>query len=282
MNTKLKVLSVLGVLGALSLASASSYAGLIDAWNLDLSKLNGKVLSNLAVIGGATDTLAVDHLNVVGMSVISQTVVGGVAKGNPFTEKGSLQLNTATPEGGGGTSNLNFGTGLDGFIQFVGLAGTLNLDGTVTFTPGSGTVKLWVEDDNDLDSATGGVLELVKYNIDAPSGGSNLDFFGGANANATVDITAHVISVGVAGLFEKGGTDLTTLTLHLVNTGSLLVSIDNSGVLPNPVTGSGTSVITVQNNGQYNLMPEPGSLFLSGLALTVAGLITRRKRANGS
>jgi hypothetical protein len=286
-----------GAVAAITALSVQPAAALVilDEWDLNVATINDE-----GVFNNFTSKLDIDHINVVGSeTVILQDVSGGSALGEAFIESGILQWTTTSPEGGGAATGFGLSlvenavvAGVDQaatiYVQFVGLTGILELDGSITFDQFSGTIKLFADSDFDLDPTTGTVQELAEFQIIDPSGGSDLDFFGGAGLNATVDITLELLSVIDADLFvDKDGNNLDelTLTFHLVNVDSLL----DPNVVPNPdnsgvVNGEGVSLIFVQNNGQWNLaeIPEPSTTALLGFGLIALAFFTNRRRRRGA
>jgi len=249
-----------------------------DAWQLNLSVANG-----LNGYAGLSDATNIDHLNVTGKALVEQEVVGGVALGQSFVDTGYLQFDSYLQESAAISSNFSLGHASALYLTYDGLTGTLNGDGSLSFDPGAGTVKLWLEDDVDADPTTSlghhGALELAEFAIRNPSGGSGLDFFGGTAANSTVDITLEMVS-SIAGLFaDENGVQFPTVSFAgLINVDSLLDPNFN----PNPDTsgvdqfGNGTALIYVQNGGQFNI-PEPGTLAIMGLGLL--GLVAARRNS---
>jgi hypothetical protein len=108
----------------------------------------------------------------------------------------------------------NGGKGNRVYFKFTNLTGIFNANGTITFNPSSG-VTLYSEDDKDFNPATGNVKTLATFNLISPSGGSNVNFFGGADPTGTINVTL-VETSGIAGLFtdsSNGSTPTSHFTL---------------------------------------------------------------------
>lgn len=274
MNGKISAFSI--AVALLFGAPAANAVAVLNSWNLNLSLLGV----------GASDATNIDYIDVTGKATVYQNVVGGVALGQSFTEDGYLQMPTYHKEGSALTTNMGLGSYSELFLLYTGLTGTLNGDGSVTFDPYGGTVQLVLGQDGNT-TVDPGDLVLANFDVIAPSGGSDLNFYGGAGANATVDVTLDLLNT-------YNNLDLFTdqfnnpidpgFFLHLVNVNSLLdpnfsPNPDNSGIDAN---GNGVSIIHVQNAGQYNIarVPEPGVLALLATGLLgLVGTVGKRRRS---
>src|SRR5215475_3260899 len=132
---KLLAAGAIAAVAAVCSQPASAAVVLQDAWNFNLSAVNAAF----------TDSTNIDHINFVGGSVINQTVAGGSALNQPFNESGNLQWNTVSHEGGGPTTNIGTTGNNIVYVQFTGLTGTLNGDGSITFDPNVGTISLFLD-----------------------------------------------------------------------------------------------------------------------------------------
>lgn len=284
MFTLKKSISALALAGAAALVSGqASAATVLDAWNLNLSAVNGSVGNNAIAYAGLVNATKIDHIVVNGGATVDQNVLFGSTAGQSFTDTGYLALTQYRKEGSVFPTGFGLGTASALYLTYDGLTGIMNADDTITFNPGVGTIKLWLTQDADITFGNGGnELELASFAIAAPSGGSDLDFYGGTSGTSTVDVTLQLLSSIAPNLYtDKDGNNLGVMKLHLINVNSLLDPNYN----PNPdvsgVDGTGTGVVKIRvlNAGQYNI-PEPASVALMGLGLlAMGGIAARRKSA---
>jgi len=261
----------------------------LESWNFNLTVANGLSWDNgKGTIAGLTDATLIDRISLQGGSTIHQNLLAGSPFGQTFTDTGQIFLTDYFKEPGTKftpPSFFNLPGAYNMYFKFTALTGTFNPDSTISFDPASGKVSLIL--DNGLTGGADRFKDLADFDLIAPSGGTNLDFTGGANDNGHVDVTLSEVGPLIAGLYTGGGATDGPPTLHLVDVDALLDG-------PRHFTGPGCSgsvdgptctlvTFDVTNGGQYNLahpaVPEPGTLSLLGAGLLFLGFGKRRRKA---
>jgi len=270
-NMKQVLMATVTAVGLFAASTSAQAVQVLNGWNLNLSVADAL----------ATDLTNINFINISGSSTVVQNVLGGSTAGQSFTDSGFFQMSTYRKELQLTNTNVSTGPNFAALIfRFDGLTGTIDASGDITFNPGSGTIRLFLDTTGDT-LFNGTDVELATFALIAPSGGSNLDFFGGVSGTSTVDVTLEQLT-GIAGLFtDSADNELSlTQTLHL---GNVNASLDPD-VSPNPnnvidENGDGTSTIAVNNGGQYNVaVPEPTTLALLGASMIGLGIVRRKRK----
>lgn len=270
--------------------------------------------------GVTTPPAPVSEIALNGASYVEQDFSGGSQAGQNFVDSGFLQLFApVTPAGDvldstlSGVSSL-VGTNDQGgqnyvYIEFVSLTGEVNaLGDAFTFDTGvaqGGTIRLVVDDDdgvttpNDASNGTARAPSFDGYCLDAAcsttdqsaivlaefqlvpvSGGTDLQFSGGAFVNGNIGVTLIESTVLNPGLFVDalGNPFDQTMLIRFVNGDATNFASDLTGV----VAGDGTANFNIGNSASLTVaIPEPLTIGMVGVGLGLifgVGASTRRKR----
>jgi hypothetical protein len=257
----------------------------------------------------ATQTQINEFLDITGPSYVRTSVPDG--GGNfSFTESGAL---TTVNHDGGAVYAGNF-TAANEITALFQVNGTAQLNGALTFT--SGTINVYSQlgtknfATNTLAVAPAGTIfygandGTLIGTFDVLFGDGTINASGIPNGQETIVARATFLAPGywidpngVTSLVGSPTGDLfgfaTTNASRTVNATAPVISniigafagvagYTNPGCLPGTCTaasptGAGTGSFTISNNGQFRLVPEPGSVAITGLALALMGVFGRRR-----
>lgn len=262
--------TVLMVILAVVMMVGQANAG--TTFNLDLD----------AAIAGTGTYTNIDRIIFSGSSTVNQSFGGdGIFNdGDTFTEMSLLRTLTYF-EAPGAPGDLQafslgayrmylYGTGLSGSVYNVTGTGPSTWSFLYSFTPGVGSLGLFL--DTDTNPLNGTSATLATFTIKAPSGGQGpAGFLGGAGVNGTTDITAIFATV-FPGVFETlAGADFGDFdaVLGLLNTHNTV-----TGLTP---TADGFEAQITSNGEMRAVVPEPSTIILLGAGLFGVGIFARKR-----
>jgi hypothetical protein len=251
-----------------------------------------------------TRTQINEFLDITGPSYVRTSVPDG--GGNfTFTESGAL---TTTAHDGGAVYAGGF-TNTSEITALFQVTGNATLGGALTFTGGTINVYSQVGTKNFASNTLPGTIYgandgtlIGTFNV--VSGDGTIGITGIPNGQETIVAQATFLAPGYW-ISPDGVSDLsgapagelfgfaTTNASRTVNASATVISniigafagvagYTNPGCLPGTCTaasptGAGTGSFTISNNGQFRLIPEPGSVAITGLALALMGVFARRR-----
>jgi hypothetical protein len=288
MNIFKKLVLTAGV--AVAFASGASAETVLNNWYFNPT----------GVGGAAAGQIVHERLDVTGDAFIQLTPTGGT--GFDFVEHAVFR----SPYADNGAEVSSFGGTFGRYITATFEAtGSGNFSGAFTFA--TGTINLYSNTADSFNSTAGyyganqGTL-IATFSVLA-GGGGLVDGSGNPTGNGQITVNAKATTPGgmtPGYFFNPNGTDMTnqdmlSFAFTNANGSSFLtdrlvdeVACQFSG-FAGPGCGAGTyanspgQYFFVSNNGQFklaNVVPEPGSLALFGIALLGAGVVSRKRAAN--
>jgi hypothetical protein len=246
----------------------------------------------------ATKTQINEFLDIIGPSYVQTSVPDG--SGNfTFTEFGAL---TTTAHDGGDVYAGSF-TNTSEITALFQVSGSATLNGDLIFSSGTINVYSQVGTKNFASSTIpafvyGANDGTLIGTFDVLFGDGTIDASGIPNGQETIvaratflaagywidpDGTTSMVGSPTGNLFGFATTNASRTQNAAANIISDIIGdfagvagYTNPGCLPG-LCADGTGSFTISNNGQFRLVPEPGTVAITGLALALMGVFARRR-----